>query len=213
MRAQTTRPAGTLAAFDVQGRKFPVVVSDTRRASEGPARLLYADQCASDAFLDAFRPRRHPAVAVPAGQGWGSRYVSIGDVTAERVVPEVAFDQKRFISASFIEVDAPVGDSLAFVTTPGTVTIPGAAATWAALASTNADWATVVARYPTWFDVYGARTLSWSEMPVYGTWAAVVSTFADWNALIGGAVSSTGSHLLDAAGNPLTDAAGNRLTA
>lgn len=124
VRSQTTNtrrnPRGL---FDIAGRALPVAVSDTRRATEGSVVFYTPTSAASDAFLDLLDLADTLLLQFPAGQGWGSKYISLGDASEERVVPEVAFNQQRFHTVAFTEVDAPVGDAV--ITTPVVVVVPG----------------------------------------------------------------------------------------
>lgn len=127
------RPRGV---FSVIGRADPVVVSDVLHLSAGELTLLTLDDAESaelasllevDVLLFQTRP----------GERFGTRYLSIGAVSEERVGN--VGDPTRHWVLPFVEVVAPADYA---------VDVPGL--TWADIVATYVTWTTFIASIPTW---------------------------------------------------------------
>jgi hypothetical protein len=211
----TLRRPARRGVFAIAGRTNPIVVSDVRGGRTGTLSFTTLTATEADA-VEALLMLGGALLYQPA-PAWQSPtfYLSPGDLDEVPPADDLAY-AGRYWSFDATEVDAPVGDAL-FVSTITTapVVIPGGVATWNDVVLGNADWLTVVARYPTWADLSNQLTLtsSWVEVAAhYSSWSSAVSTYATWTALLAGSSAPGVVHLLDEAGNILTDEFGNELT-
>jgi hypothetical protein len=201
--------------FDVLGRSNPIVVSDIRHGLEGALTVAVRSVDELEAIRFISDVSSTVLLQTPASYNFGSRYLALGDEHEDRI-NIVASNAYRWVQFDFVEVDAPAGDALTTTTTPGQPPQSGSVATWADVVTSNTDWVTLIARYPTWRDLYGFTVFSYSDLVVaQASWTTTVAAYADWNALIGIISPPTGvtGYLLDESGNILTDESGNRLTA
>lgn len=129
---------------DVAGRPDPIVISDTRKWVEGTVTFVTLtddDRDGLDALLDTSETL---LLQTPPEDGFGSRYISCGDVDENRPSRR-AQETPRTFTVPFNEVMAPVGQVITF----------GSA--WDDLVAAEATWATVIAAFPTWNAVIAAR--------------------------------------------------------
>lgn len=126
--------------FDIARRRDPIVVSDIRHLSEGTITFAVEDTSAMVALDALLNDSETLLLQTPETDGWGCRYIAVGDIAENRVITKASEDA-RYFDCPFIEVTSPVGDVVG-----GSIT-----------------WADVLALYATWDDVLAANT-SWTEL-------------------------------------------------
>lgn len=110
--AQTTRPV-TRGTFWPMGRAYPVIVTDGSRKAPQSQLLVEVDTVTDETSLtDLLADASALLLNVPSSLalGWDSSYVSIGDVTVDRLT-DIGTDPYRVVTLPFTVVDRPAGGS------------------------------------------------------------------------------------------------------
>lgn len=94
---------------EVRGRSTPVVVADRRLSLAGTIVVgAAADDGSLDALLAVVESGRTLLVQAPPTWGWGSQYVSVGDVDVARPIPDIEHRDRR-VTLPVRVVAAPAG--------------------------------------------------------------------------------------------------------
>jgi len=144
---QTLTRAARAGVFNVLDRPLPIVVTAKR---QGPVGTLIAHTITDmqrNNLTDLLARGTTLLLQTPWAFGFGSQYVSIGDVEEARV--GVAQETIRQWTLPFIVVDRPDG--------------------LAAIADSGATWSDVKSQFNTWADLT-ASGKSWSDLLEDGPW-------------------------------------------
>jgi hypothetical protein len=135
-RDDATRPATGRGVFPVIGRSRPIVVSQVRGSEDGTVRLLTTTAQQRTDLYALLADGSSLLLTAPPGRGWGSQYISVGDVSESRP-NRIDTDEYRIISLPYTVVDRPAGP------TSG---------------GTDDTFAAVLAHYATFADVLAGET-------------------------------------------------------
>ncbi|MFD5308179.1 hypothetical protein [Streptomyces ardesiacus] len=140
--APTWERAARKTSLAIVGRRNPVDISDVRGGRTGSLSVLVWDESSNtmfDQLLDSGLPvliQAMPGYGIP-----GNLYLSINDVSAANVLG-VANEEGWRWTLAVNEIDRPEGG------------LQGSATrTWQDVMDSNADWAAVDAKYPSWAGV------------------------------------------------------------
>lgn len=135
-----TRPV-TQGVFDVLGRSTPVATSMRRGSARGELKLTTFDEDERSALLLLTDDGTPLLLQTPENYGIGNVYVSVGELSEERVTG-MGYEWARRWSLPFVVVGRPVGDALAVGNTWADVL--SAYASWDAMRTTEGTWAGVL---------------------------------------------------------------------
>lgn len=97
------------------GRKFPIVITDTRTSDEGEVVFRLASATARAALDDLLDAVTGPLLLEgPVDAEWIDRWVSLGDLSEDRAL-DTSWGAYTFDTLEWTEVEAPVGSVTAWV--------------------------------------------------------------------------------------------------
>lgn len=134
-----TRPV-TQGVFDVLGRSAPIAVTMRRSSPRGDLTLNTTDDAGRAALLALLDDGSPLYLQTPDGNGVGSVYVSVGEVTEARLT-HIGTTQARRWTLPLTVIDRPVGGVLA------------AGNSWADVLASYASWSQLLQTEGTWTGV------------------------------------------------------------
>jgi hypothetical protein len=123
--------------FDVLGRSTPVAVTMRRSAARGELTVATADEAQRLGLLSLLDDGSPLYLQTPAGYGVGNIYISVGELTEERVTRVGQTQERRWTLPATI-VNRPVGGVLA--TGNSWSDVLGEYASWSDLLQTEGSW-------------------------------------------------------------------------
>lgn len=130
--------------IDIAGRPDPIVISDTRKLFESTVTFITVTDAQRDGLKALFATSETLLLQTPEEDGFGSHYISCGDVDENRP-SRTSQEVSRTFTVPFNEVSAPVGQVVTF----------GSA--WDDLVAAEATWTVVKTAFPTWNAVIAAH--------------------------------------------------------
>lgn len=132
--------------FDIAGRTNPVVLSDARHTGEATITFVTHTTAAARKMRALMATGRVLYLNGAAGDDVTSGYIALGDANETRA-SRLAAVQDRFWQATYVTVDAPVGDAAVFITGQWS-TIPLGWDTWVTFSLAYESWAEVITNGP-----------------------------------------------------------------
>lgn len=166
--------AANSTAFLPTNAQLPIPVARQRRAVASTLLLVTRTFEDRDAVLALNDPGSPLLFSVPPGYGIPDRYMTVGDVTVSRGLPDHRFEP-RMISMPHQRVARPVGPSQG-VCGARFEDLCDVYATWTLAAASGASYASLITGAPA---ALGWET--WAEINTdYVSWAAVLASQGTW---------------------------------
>lgn len=151
------------SAFQVLGRRDPIVISDVRSSTSGAMSLVTLTDEEADALSAVLNEALVVLLQVP-GSRYGSRYLALGDVTETPIIGKRAMPESRW-EVAFQEVAYPPG---------GVVGDP--TGTWQLVKDYYPTWGDLQANESTWLDLLAGVDL----VPVRSSTLVTASRASTW---------------------------------
>ena len=140
----------TRGVYPIIGRRYPVVVTDTRQAREGTFAVMVCDDSTdptadAEAILALLNADSVLKLEPDASTGIGEFWFSAGDVSEVRPVGILDHEAREF-TVPFIETDAPVINTV--ITTATWQDVIDGWASWTTTQADWTDWATLIGYLP-----------------------------------------------------------------